>query len=40
LLRRAGIVQTRRDGKFIFYTVSTNRIEEIFKLSKQLVGSK
>lgn len=40
LLRRAGIVQTRRDGKYIFYSVSTNRIEEIFKLSKQLVSSK
>jgi ArsR family transcriptional regulator, virulence genes transcriptional regulator len=40
LLRRAGIVQTRRDGKFIFYSINTSRIEEIFKLAKSLVGSR
>lgn len=38
LLRRAGIVETRREGKFIFYSVSGARIEEIFKISKSLVG--
>jgi DNA-binding transcriptional ArsR family regulator len=36
LLRRAGIVETRREGKFIFYSISTDRIEEIFKISKSL----
>lgn len=40
LLRRAGIVETRRDGKFIFYSVNTARIEEIFKISKSLVGGR
>jgi DNA-binding transcriptional ArsR family regulator len=40
LLRRAGIVTTRREGKFIFYAVNASRIEEIFKLSKMLVGTK
>ena len=37
ILRRAGIVNTRRDGKFIFYTLSPARIEEIFNISKSLV---
>lgn len=40
ILRRAGIVNTRRDGKFIFYTVNVGRIEEIFKTSKGLIGQK
>ena len=29
ILRRAGIVVTQRDGKFIYYTVNYKRIEEI-----------
>lgn len=37
ILRRAGIVNTRRDGKFIFYTLNAARIEEIFNISKSLV---
>jgi ArsR family transcriptional regulator, virulence genes transcriptional regulator len=37
ILRRAGIVNTRRDGKFIFYTLNTGRIEEIYNISKTLV---
>ncbi|MCU0335023.1 MAG: metalloregulator ArsR/SmtB family transcription factor [Chitinophagaceae bacterium] len=40
LLRRAGIVETRREGKFIFYSINTSRIEEIHKLSKALVGQR
>lgn len=40
LLRRAGIVSTRRDGKFIYYKVNPARIEDIFKVSKNLVGVK
>ena len=31
ILRRAGIVKTERDGKFIYYTVNHNRIEDINK---------
>lgn len=38
ILRRAGIVNTRREGKFIYYTLHTPRIEEIFEISKSLVG--
>ena len=37
ILRRAGIVITRRDGKFIFYTLNPVRIEEIYNISKTLV---
>jgi DNA-binding transcriptional ArsR family regulator len=37
ILRRAGIVNTRRDGKFIFYTLNTTRIEEIYNISKGLI---
>jgi DNA-binding transcriptional ArsR family regulator len=37
ILRRAGIVNTRRDGKFIFYTLDASRIEEIYSISKTLV---
>ena len=40
LLRRAGIVETRREGKFIFYAVNASRIEEIFKISKSLIVNK
>ena len=29
ILRKAGIVLTQRDGKFIYYTVNHKRIEEI-----------
>ncbi len=31
ILRRAGIVKTERDGKFIFYTISNERIADIMK---------
>ncbi len=37
ILRRAGIVDTRRDGKFIFYTLYPARIEEIYNIAKTLV---
>ena len=38
ILRKAGIVNTERDGKFIFYTVNYKRIEEIGQFVKNLVG--
>jgi ArsR family transcriptional regulator, virulence genes transcriptional regulator len=38
ILRKAGIVNTERDGKFIFYTVNYKRIEEISQFVKELVG--
>ena len=37
ILRRAGIVVTQRDGKFIYYTVNHARIEEINKFISELV---
>jgi DNA-binding transcriptional ArsR family regulator len=37
ILRRAGIVITQRDGKFIFYTVNHKRLEEIDKFVHDLV---
>ena len=38
ILRRAGIVMTEREGKFIWYTINTKRIEEISKFVEELVG--
>ena len=38
ILRKAGIVATERDGKFIFYSVNYKRLEEISAFVKDLVG--
>ena len=38
ILRRANIVITERDGKFIYYTVNYKRIDEISQFVKDLVG--
>jgi len=38
ILRRAGIVVTQRDGKFIYYTVNHKRIQEMDKFCSELVG--
>jgi len=38
ILRRAGIVITQRDGKFIYYTVNHKRIQEINKFLEELVS--
>jgi DNA-binding transcriptional ArsR family regulator len=38
ILRKAGIVNTERDGKFIFYTVNYKRLDEIAHFVKGLVG--
>lgn len=38
IMRRAGIVKSERDGKFIYYSVNTARITDILKLSKKLAG--
>ena len=37
ILRNAGIVSTERDGKFIFYTISSSRVESVNKFVKNLV---
>ncbi len=36
ILRRAGIVKTTRDGKFIYYSVNASRIDEIMKCVESL----
>lgn len=38
ILRKAGFVKTERDGKFIYYSVSTERLEELNKFVKELVA--
>src|SRR5688572_19444293 len=38
ILRRAGYVNTERDGKFIYYSVNLDRLAEIQQLSKDLIG--
>lgn len=38
ILRRAGIVSTKREGKFIYYTINKQRIEAIDKFVSDLVG--
>ena len=37
-LRQAGILQTRRDGRFIFYSLSNPDILELIELSAKIVG--
>ncbi|MCS7035989.1 MAG: metalloregulator ArsR/SmtB family transcription factor [Saprospiraceae bacterium] len=39
LLRRAGVVKTRREGKFIFYAVNYERLEHISGLFSQLAAT-
>jgi DNA-binding transcriptional ArsR family regulator len=38
ILRRAGIVSTTRDGKFIFYSVNYSRLTEVVGFVESLVG--
>ena len=38
ILRRAGIVLTRREGKFIFYSLNYKRLREINGFVEQLVS--
>ena len=38
ILRRAGIVLTKREGKFIFYSLNYTRIQEINGFVEQLVS--
>jgi DNA-binding transcriptional ArsR family regulator len=37
ILRRAGVVATERQGKFIFYSLDKDRLEQISKLVEELV---
>ncbi|CAN5550182.1 N/A [soil metagenome] len=38
ILRKAGIVTTQRDGKFIFYIINHKRIDEINNFVNELIG--
>ena len=37
ILRKAGFVKTDRDGKFIYYSVNTSRMEELNKFVDELL---
>src|SRR4051812_36221225 len=37
ILRKAGVVTTSRDGKFIYYSVDHERLDEISRLLQELV---
>lgn len=36
ILRRSGVVQTDRDGKFIYYSINHDRVAEIAQLVEEL----
>lgn len=38
ILRKAGIVVTQRDGKFIYYTVDYRRIDHVSDVAESLVA--
>lgn len=38
ILRRAGIVKTDRDGKFIYYSINTDRVTQIMKCVDELIA--
>ena len=38
ILRRAGIVVTQRDGKFIYYTVNAKRVDDIKEVVEELIA--
>jgi DNA-binding transcriptional ArsR family regulator len=37
ILRKAGFVQTNRDGKFIYYSVSEERLQQVHMFAQQLL---
>lgn len=38
ILRKAGFVKTERDGKFIYYTVNSSRLEELNQFVETLLN--
>ena len=40
ILRRAGVVDTERQGKFIYYSLDKDRLAQIGKLVEELAGPK
>ena len=39
ILRRAGVVRTERDGKFIFYSLDKERLRQISELAGELAAA-
>jgi DNA-binding transcriptional ArsR family regulator len=37
ILRRAGIVKTRRDGKWIYYSINEKRMKELMEFAKKII---
>ena len=37
ILRKAGFVNTERDGKFIYYSVNHTRLAEVHKIAQELL---
>lgn len=37
ILRKAGFVVTERDGKFIYYSINHNRLNEVHKIAQDLL---
>src|SRR4249919_1454943 len=38
ILRKAGFVKTTRDGKFIYYSVNTDRMQELNQFMEELLN--
>ena len=38
LLRKAGIVSTQREGKFIYYTINGKRVDDIERFAEDIAG--
>lgn len=38
ILRKAGFVKTERDGKFIYYSVNTSRLQEVNEMVSSLLA--
>lgn len=38
ILRKAGFVKTERDGKFIYYSVNTSRLDDLNKFVESLLN--
>lgn len=38
ILRKAGFVKTDRDGKFIYYTINSRRLEDLNKFTDSLLN--
>ncbi len=37
ILRKAGVVQTERQGKFIFYSLNYSRLKQIHQIAEELI---